>query len=179
MAALLGFFLLLLRLGPSSCSNVYIVYMGERSPELHPALVRDAHHGMLAAVLGSEPAAKDAILYSYRHGFSGFAAVLTDSQAARLADWPGVVRVVRNRVLDLHTTRSWDFMRVKPAPSVGILSESRFGEDSIIGVLDTGIWPESASFRDDGIGEVPRRWKGRCIAGDRFNASNCNRLACT
>jgi len=26
--------------------------MGERSPELHPALVRDAHHGMLAAVLG-------------------------------------------------------------------------------------------------------------------------------
>ena len=53
-------------------------------------------------------------------------------------DWPGVVRVVRNRVLDLHTTRSWDFMRVKPAPSVGILSESRFGEDSIIGVLDTG-----------------------------------------
>ena len=29
-------------------------------------------------------------------------------------------------------------MRVKPAPSVGILSESRFGEDSIIGVLDTG-----------------------------------------
>jgi len=26
--------------------------MGERSPELHPVLVRDAHHGMLAAVLG-------------------------------------------------------------------------------------------------------------------------------
>nr|CAB3457680.1 unnamed protein product [Digitaria exilis] len=175
MAALLGFFLLLLQFGPSACSNVYIVYMGERSPELDPALVQDSHHGMLAAVLGSEPAAKDAILYSYRHGFSGFAAVLTGSQAARLADWPGVVRVVRNRVLDLHTTRSWDFMRVSPSPSVGILSESRFGEDSIIGVLDTGIWPESASFRDDGIGEVPRRWKGKCIVGDRFNASNCNR----
>lgn len=25
-------------------------------------------------------------------------------------DWPGVVRVVPNRVLNLHTTRSWDFM---------------------------------------------------------------------
>ncbi|PWZ39372.1 Subtilisin-like protease SBT3.6 [Zea mays] len=177
MAALLGlFFLLLLQLGPSSCSNVYIAYMGERSPELRPALVRDAHHGMLAALLGSEQAARDAILYSYRHGFSGFAATLTDSQAARLADSPGVVRVVRNRVLDLHTTRSWDFMRVmSPSHSAGILSNSRLGEDSIIGVLDTGIWPESASFRDDGIGEVPRRWKGRCVAGDRFNASNCNR----
>jgi hypothetical protein len=33
----------------------------------------------------SEHAAKDAILYSYRHGFSGFAAVLTDRQAERLA----------------------------------------------------------------------------------------------
>lgn len=33
----------------------------------------------------SEQAAKDTILYSYRHGFSGFAAVLTDRQAARLS----------------------------------------------------------------------------------------------
>ncbi|XP_044950390.1 subtilisin-like protease SBT3.6 [Hordeum vulgare subsp. vulgare] len=171
------FFQLLLGLGLCSCANVQIVYMGERHPELHPELVRDSHHGMLAAVLGSKQAAEDAILYSYRHGFSGFAAVLTNAQAAQLSDLPGVVRVVRNRVLDLHTTRSWDFMRVNPSPAggSGILSGSRFGEDSIIGVLDTGIWPESASFRDDGIGEVPRRWKGQCVAGERFNASNCNR----
>jgi hypothetical protein len=32
--------------------QVQIVYMGERHPELHPDLVRDSHHGMLAAVLG-------------------------------------------------------------------------------------------------------------------------------
>jgi hypothetical protein len=38
-----------------------------------------------AGELCSEPAARDAILYSYRHGFSGFAAVLTDRQAAQLA----------------------------------------------------------------------------------------------
>jgi hypothetical protein len=29
-------------------------------------------------------------------------------------------------------------MRVDPSHSAGILPESRFGEDSIIGVLDTG-----------------------------------------
>ncbi|GJN34450.1 hypothetical protein PR202_gb23112 [Eleusine coracana subsp. coracana] len=75
----------LTRFSFSASMQVYIVYMGERDPELRPALVRDAHHGMLAAVLGSEQAAKDAILYSYRHGFSGFAAVLTDRQAVWLA----------------------------------------------------------------------------------------------
>lgn len=32
--------------------QVYIVYMGATNPELHPALVRDAHHGMLAGLLG-------------------------------------------------------------------------------------------------------------------------------
>ncbi|XP_073362761.1 subtilisin-like protease SBT3.3 isoform X2 [Aegilops tauschii subsp. strangulata] len=144
---------------------------------LEQELVRDPHHGMLAAVLGSKQAAEDAILYSYMYGFSGFAAVLTNAQVAQLSDLRGVVRVVRNRVLDVHTTRSWDFMRVNPSPAGGsrILSGSRFGEESIIGVLDTGIWPESASIRDDGIGEVPWRWKGQCVAGERFNSSNCNR----
>ena len=145
---------------------------------LEQELVRDPHHGMLAAVLGSKQAAEDAILYSYMYGFSGFAAVLTNAQVAQLSDLRGFVRVVRNRVLDVHTTRSWDFMRVNPSPAGGsrILSGSRFGEESIIGVLDTGIWPESASIRDDGIGEVPWRWKGQCVAGERFNSSNCNRF---
>lgn len=32
--------------------QVHIVYMGEKLPELHPELVRDSHHGMLAALLG-------------------------------------------------------------------------------------------------------------------------------
>nr|XP_040249764.1 subtilisin-like protease SBT3.10 [Aegilops tauschii subsp. strangulata] len=133
---------------------------------LEQELVRDPHHGMLAAVLGSKQAAEDAILYSYMYGFSGFAAVLTNAQVAQLSDLRGVVRVVRNRVLDVHTTRSWDFMRVNPSPAGGsrILSGSRFGEESIIGVLDTGIWPESASIRDDGIG-------ARFHGGGKGNAS--------
>ncbi|XP_020079963.1 subtilisin-like protease SBT3.6 isoform X1 [Ananas comosus] len=164
----------LLLLGTSSGSNVYIVYMGEK-PQMQPQLVHELHHGILTSVLGSEEEAKTSILYSYKHGFSGFAAVLSESQAARLVDWPGVVRVVPNRILELHTTRSWDFLHLSPEPSNGLLSLSRFGERSIIGVLDTGIWPESESFKDDGMGEVPSRWRGKCVEGEKFHASNCNR----
>uniref|UniRef100_A0A0E0RH75 Inhibitor I9 domain-containing protein n=1 Tax=Oryza rufipogon TaxID=4529 RepID=A0A0E0RH75_ORYRU len=52
--------------------------------KLHsPKSKRD--HGMLATILGSEQAAIDSILYSYRHGFSGFAAVLTYGKVARLS----------------------------------------------------------------------------------------------
>ena len=41
----------------------------------------------------------------------------------------------------------------------------------------TGIWPESRSFGDEGLGPVPARWKGVCQGGDSFNSSSCNRSA--
>ncbi|CAA6656391.1 unnamed protein product [Spirodela intermedia] len=158
----------------ASASNVHIVYMGERRQD-EPHLAQMLHHDILSSVLGSPEVAASSILYSYKHGFSGFAAVLTESQAKRIADLPGVVNVVPNRILNLHTTRSWDFLRLDPAPRSGLLSKSRSGEGSIIGLLDTGIWPESESFREEGIGQVPSRWRGICQEGEDFSLSHCNR----
>lgn len=43
-----------------------------------------------------------------------------------------------NRILSLHTTRSWDFLRVSPRNQNGILSTSRAGSGTIIGIMDTG-----------------------------------------
>lgn len=176
-----GFVLLVLTLHQQACfvlsiasSNVYIVYMGEKQPHDEPELIQDSHHEVLSHLLGSEDA-RNSILYSYKHGFSGFAAVLTQSQANLITDFPGVVRVIPNRIHSLHTTRSWDFLRINPHMVNGILSKNQSGPGTIIGVLDTGIWPESKSFKDEGMGEVPSRWKGVCQGGQEFDHSNCNR----
>ncbi|OQU83727.1 subtilisin-like protease SBT3.9 isoform X2 [Sorghum bicolor] len=56
-----------------------------------------------------------------------------------------------------------------------LLRKANYGEDVIVGIIDSGIWPESRSFDDSGYGPVPKRWKGVCQTGQAFNASSCNR----
>lgn len=44
--------------------------------------------------------------------------------------------------------------------------------DVVVGVLDTGIWPESPSFIDEAFGPPPAKWMGACQAADDFR---CNK----
>ncbi|THU58120.1 hypothetical protein C4D60_Mb03t10830 [Musa balbisiana] len=60
------------------------VYLGERQHE-DPDLVIASHHDMLSSVLGSKEEAVSSIVYSYKNGFSGSAAMLTESQADKIA----------------------------------------------------------------------------------------------
>jgi hypothetical protein len=39
----------------------------------------------------------------------------------------------------------------------------------------SGIWPESPSFSDVGMKEVPTRWKGVCMEAADFKKTDCNR----
>ncbi|CAL9105562.1 unnamed protein product [Musa acuminata var. zebrina] len=161
---------------PSSTAKLYIVYLGERQDE-DPQLVTASHHDMLSSVLGSKEKARDSIVYSYKHCFSGFAATLTPSQAHQISELAEVISVSPSRTFPLHTTRSWDYLGLRSGHQqpTGLLEKGKEGDGIIIGVVDTGIWPESRSFNDDGYGPVPSRWKGKCEAGQNFTVNHCNR----
>lgn len=91
--------------------QVHIVYLGGKQHD-DPMLKTDSHHDMLASIVGrygklylivvnqnhsdllvfyssmlfcSKEIASELMVYSYKHGFSGFAAKLTESQAQKVA----------------------------------------------------------------------------------------------
>ncbi|KAF8041136.1 hypothetical protein BT93_B3148 [Corymbia citriodora subsp. variegata] len=162
--------------------DVHIVYLGHSAEHDHQ-LASDSHQQLLINVFESEEEAAQSTIYSYTYGFSGFAAKLTPDQAATIARKEGVVSVFRSKILELHTTRSWDFMGLPlqetpdndEAPH-GAFSPN-FCDDVIVGVFDSGIWPESASFQEEpGMGPIPPSWKGECMSGQDFDPSTaCNR----
>ncbi|XP_059435306.1 subtilisin-like protease SBT3.6 isoform X3 [Corylus avellana] len=155
--------------------NVYIVYMGKG--QYHdPKLLAETHLEILTRVLGSKEASAEAMVYCYKHGFSGFAAKLTETQAQMISESPTVVQVIPNRFYKLQTTRSWDYLQLSSHSPKNLLHKSKMGDSVIIGLLDTGIWPEAEVFRDEGLGPVPTRWRGVCESGELFNARKaCNR----
>ncbi|KAK7314929.1 hypothetical protein VNO77_33459 [Canavalia gladiata] len=118
---------------------------------------------------------EERIIYTYQNAFHGVAAKLTEEEAEKLEAEEGVVAIFPDTKYELHTTRSPTFLGLEPAKSTNIWSEKLAGHDVIVGVLDTGIWPESESFNDVGMREVPAHWKGACEIGTSFRKSHCNK----
>ncbi|XP_038711833.1 subtilisin-like protease SBT5.4 [Tripterygium wilfordii] len=158
----------------------YIVYLGSHrhgNSQADYGLVAESHYKFLGSFLGSEEKARAAIIHSYKMHINGFAAFLEEEEAAEIAKHPEVVSVFLNQGKRLHTTHSWDFMLLEKDGSVhpsSLWKKARFGEDSIIANLDTGVWPESDSFSDHGYGPIPSKWKGIC-QNDTTSGVPCNR----
>lgn len=177
-ANLLGTILLILCLvvGVRGRKQPYVVYMGASNAE---SLVA-THHTLLASAMGrNSEAGATAMLYSYKHVFNGFAASMTAEQAAVLAESPQVLSIFPSRLRKLHTTRSWEFLglgnETGKVPNESLWKKAKYGKNVVVGVFDSGIWPESASFNDENIGPIPAKWKGECVRGQSFGPENCNR----
>ncbi|CAL9137679.1 unnamed protein product [Musa acuminata var. zebrina] len=113
------------------------------------------------------------LLHVYDTVFHGFSASLTPAHAAVLSAHPSVLAVFEDRLRRLDTTRSPQFLGLRNQD--GLWSDSDYGSDVVVGVLDTGVWPEHRSFSDRNLGPVPSRWRGACETGPGFPVSLCNR----
>ncbi|KAH1199956.1 Subtilisin-like protease [Glycine max] len=161
----------------------YIVYMGAHSHGPSPTsadleLATDSHYDLLGSIFGSREKAKEAIIYSYNRHINGFAALLEEEEAADIAKNPNVVSVFLSKEHKLHTTRSWEFLGLHRRGQNSAWQKGRFGENTIIGNIDTGVWPESQSFSDKGYGTVPSKWRGGLCQINKLPGSMknpCNR----
>nr|XP_043614552.1 subtilisin-like protease SBT1.5 [Erigeron canadensis] len=138
------------------------------------------YHSTLSSLSSDDAQRQGAsIIHTYHTVSHGFSAKLTPLEASKLQSCAGVLSVIPEQVRHLHTTRSPQFLGLHTSTTAagagGLLKESDFGSDLVIGVLDTGIWPERQSFNDKGLGPVPSKWKGSCVASHTFPASSCNR----
>ncbi|KAK1978173.1 PA domain-containing protein [Colletotrichum cereale] len=164
--------------------KTYIVHL--QNPEGSGVLRRS----LVAASLDAASVDSANVLYTYQHTLNGYAAKITKDQADALRNQPGVLSVRPDRANQLHTSRTPAFLGLENSAllgrgAYGVGPESYLGErdglngtsaeSNLVGVFDSGIWPESASFSDDGMPPVPAHWKGACETGDNFTASNCNR----
>ncbi|CAI5942572.1 unnamed protein product [Closterium sp. NIES-64] len=77
-------------------------------------------------------------------------------------------------MFSIQTTDSPKFLGLpgKVWPAVG--GRSKAGEGTVLGIVDTGIWPEHPSFSNQGMSsKLPSGWKGKCEQSSSFR---CNKV---
>ena len=134
------------------------------------------------------------VIHRYDITFNGYAAQLTAAQAQALKTKAGVLSVTESEVRKLDTTRTPAFLGLSTPGGLWSKLDANAnpvkGENVIIGVIDSGVWPENASFGDKAdnqgapvaynqagvpaYGAPPAKWKGVCQAGPGFTAAMCN-----
>ena len=132
-------------------------------------------------------------LYDYRYSFNGFAAQMTLAQANKMAGVDGVLAVTPDSLQSMDTSSTPTFLGLN-APGglweqlggpTGGRNISGAGDGIIIGIVDSGIWPESKSFTDrDANGrliyqQIPG-FHGKCDSAETvpdgsWDANLCNK----
>jgi subtilisin family serine protease len=132
----------------------------------------------------------------YSTAINAFAASLTSQQVASLSKTPGVVAVTPDQLHQaLDDKKPTDFLKLSGNSGVwkALGGNAEAGKGVVVGVVDTGIWPESASLSGPKLGTKasatnPYRvgdsivmhkadgndFTGSCQAGEDFTADLCN-----
>ncbi|GAA3566976.1 S8 family peptidase [Kribbella ginsengisoli] len=132
----------------------------------------------------------------YSTAVNAFAASLTSQQVSALSKTPGVVAVTPDQLHQaLDDKKPTDFLKLSGNSGVwkALGGNAEAGKGVVVGVVDTGIWPESASLSGPKLGTKPSAttpyrvgdsivmhkadgsdFTGSCQAGEDFTADLCN-----
>lgn len=147
--------------------KTYIVHMDKSSMPLSYDDHLQWYDSSIKAVSNSAN-----MIYTYNNVIHGYSTRLTTTEAKSLEGQPGILLVQEEMVYQLHTTRTPEFLGLDESAAVKF--EAGAVSEVIVGVLDTGVWPESKSFDDTGLGPIPSKWKGTCEVGKGFASTSCN-----
>ncbi len=139
----------------------------------------------LASFEAASRAAVPKIRFTHRFGiaFGGLSAIVPEGQIDTLRSLPGVSAVFRDQRLSMDTARSPQFLGAKKLWRL-LGGQASAGEGVIFGSIDSGVWPELASFSDpDANGNPlpapPAKWTGTTCdftsganPGDPFTCNN-------
>ena len=101
---------------------------------------------------GADPAAAVAagggqVVHRYTKVFNGVSMIVPQSSVGDVAGAAGVKAVFPDELLQLETNRTPEFIGATAAWST-LGGQSNAGEGVVVGILDSGIWPESPAFSD-------------------------------
>lgn len=129
-----------------------------------------------AAVLDKARVSSDA-LNTFTYAANGFSAIMSESEAERVRLQKGVLSVQEDELLQKQTDTSGEFLGLNgggEAWDTGLT-----GEGVVVGVIDTGIWPEHPSFADPGGLPAPDISEGvPCDFGDTAHNPEDTEFTC-
>ncbi|HTP10782.1 MAG TPA: S8 family peptidase, partial [Anaerolineae bacterium] len=126
-------------------ANTPSLDMSSANVKLYQAYVDNVQQDFQTSVAKTIPGAE--VVNQYDLIFGGVSMVVPADQVSTLAKMPGVVAVYPDELLHLDTDNSPQFIGAPTAWNLGGGQENA-GEGVVVGVLDTGIWPEHPSFSD-------------------------------
>ncbi|GAA4379835.1 hypothetical protein GCM10023146_39510 [Nocardioides caricicola] len=115
-------------------------------------------------------------IYRYTTALNGFSAQLTGPQVLALRKDASVLTVNPQERVQATTVHTPEFLHMsgKNGQWAKNGGTAKAGKGVVVGVIDTGIWPENPSFKGKkGPVSVPGFY-GTCEAGEEFPATTCN-----
>ena len=159
-----GSYIVVMRANPLA-ATVDVDDLGTASAQDRESRLRASHKRVLRSL-----GAGVTKIHDYTVALNGFSALLSPEQAATLAVNKKVLLVLPDELHHAQTDSSPAFLGLT-APG-GAYASGVDGEGVVVGVIDTGIWPEHPSFADDGSYEAPPTGPLPCEFGNTAQNPN-------